>query len=289
MKIIRVLSRMLSALPKVTLHPLFLAYLAVLFFSGRGDSVVLGIGVVLLHEVGHFASAKIVGAKLSNVTMYPYGAVMENEGDFPPNTEWKVAIAGPITNLAFAVLGGVALIFAKNPFWASFVNANLTVALFNLIPVYPLDGGRVLLALSKKRIKTVKRLRIAGVGVALALFAVFVFSITKGLNLSIGVMSVFLMVGAVTGVEKEMSAQVASVLLSDKKRYSEVLPVVGVVCSPSTPVHKVLSQLSPKKLTEISIREESGEIKTVSEEEFLRFAKISKARSTIGEMFDKKY
>ena len=199
----------LSGLPRITVHPLFLGYLTVLFFCGAEREAFLSVGVVLLHEVGHIVVAKKVGIRLSDVVLYPYGAVMDTDYDTSESGSWKVAIAGPIVNAILALVGVLLLFAGGGQMAVDFVNANLTVCIFNLLPVYPLDGGRAILSLSKKPLKTIKWLRLAGVVVASILFAVFCLSVAFGLNLTFGVMSVFLFVGAVTGVEKEMGGRVA--------------------------------------------------------------------------------
>ena len=274
----------LSGLPRVTVHPVFLAYLTVLFFCGAERQAFLSVGVVLLHEVGHFVVAKKVGIKLSDVVLYPYGAVMETDCDTSEPGLWKVAIAGPLVNLALALLGLLVAFAGGGALAIDFVNANLTVCLFNLLPVYPLDGGRAVLAWSKKPLRTIKILRIAGIAVASILFLLFALSIVFGLNLTFGVMSVFLFIGAIAGVEREMGGRVAKLLLSRSKNYGDGVPVVTYACSETTPVHKVLQKLSPNRVTEIVIIGEDGKKRSLSEEDFLLFARTSPVGATLKDM-----
>lgn len=274
----------LSGLPRVTVHPVFLAYLTVLFFCGAERTAFLSVGVVLLHEVGHFVVAKKVGIKLSDVVLYPYGAVMDTDCDTSEPGSWKVAVAGPLVNLALALLGLLVMLLGGGEVAVDFVNANLTVCLFNLLPVYPLDGGRAILARSKRPLRTIKILRLAGIAVASILLLLFALSIIFGLNLTFGVMSVFLFIGAMAGVEREMGGRVAKLLLSRDKNYREGVPVVSYACSETTPVHKVLAKLSPHRVTEIVVMAENGTKKSVSEEEFLNFARESAPDSTLKDM-----
>lgn len=276
----------LSGLPRVTVHPVFLAYLTVLFFCGAERTAFLLVGVVLLHEVGHFAVAKKVGIKLSDVVLYPYGAVMDTDCDSSEPGSWKVAIAGPLVNLALALLGLLVMLVGGGEMAIDFVNANLTVCIFNLLPVYPLDGGRAILARSKKPLRTIKILRLAGVVVASLLLLLFALSIVFGLNLTFGVMSVFLFIGAIAGVEREMGGRVAKLLLSRDKNYRDGVPVVTYACNDSTPVHKVLSKLSPNRVTEIIVVGERGEKRVVNEEDFLNFARESAPDSTLKDMLN---
>lgn len=274
----------LSGLPRVTVHPVFLAYLTVLFFCGAERAAFLSVGVVLLHEVGHFAVARRVGIKLSDVVLYPYGAVMDTDFDTSEPDSWKVAIAGPLVNLVLALLGLVVMLAGGGEVAVDFVNANLTVCLFNLLPVYPLDGGRFILSRSKRPLRTVKILRFAGIAVSALLLVLFALSIVFGLNLTFGVMSVFLFIGAIAGVEREMGGRVARLLLSRDKNYREGVPVVRYACSDSTPVYKVLAKLSPHRVTEIEVVLKNGEKRSVREEDFLVFARESAPDSTLKDM-----
>jgi Zn-dependent protease len=137
---------------------LFGAFVLALFFC------------VLLHEFGHALSAQYFGVSTRDITILPIGG-MARLDKLPENPlhEFIVAIAGPAVNLVLFVLLSVGLYFGYhltfdtndllhlksnriilNPtasFLASLMHANLILAFFNMIPAFPLDGGRVLRAL----------------------------------------------------------------------------------------------------------------------------------------------
>ncbi|REJ76227.1 MAG: site-2 protease family protein [Acidobacteria bacterium] len=119
---------------------------------------------VVFHELGHALTAKRFGIGTKDITLYPIGGVASLEK--MPDEPWRellVAIAGPAVNLAIAALLLVyfaaagtfpdpsALESAENlsdvPFLFTLFTANLIVAVFNLIPAFPMDGGRALRAL----------------------------------------------------------------------------------------------------------------------------------------------
>lgn len=125
---------------------------------------------VLLHEFGHALSAQYFGVSTRDITILPIGG-MARLDKLPENPihEFVVAIAGPAVNLVIFVLLSVFLYFSYhltfstfdllhlesnriilNPtasFLTSLLHANLILAFFNMIPAFPLDGGRVLRAL----------------------------------------------------------------------------------------------------------------------------------------------
>jgi len=108
---------------------------------------------VLLHELGHSWVALRNQIPVRNITLFIFGGIAQIEEEpHTPGVEFWVAIAGPLTSLALAlVFGGLWLLDRAVPFLAApsvyLLRINLVLALFNLIPGFPLDGGRVLRAI----------------------------------------------------------------------------------------------------------------------------------------------
>lgn len=107
---------------------------------------------VLVHELGHSRVALRYGIPIRGITLFVFGGVAQigREPD-SPGAEFRIAIAGPLTSLALAALfGGVGTVAGSMALvsvpalWLARIN--LAVALFNLLPGFPLDGGRVLRA-----------------------------------------------------------------------------------------------------------------------------------------------
>jgi Zn-dependent protease len=110
---------------------------------------------LLSHEMGHALVARRLGVDVDGITLWIFGGVARLKGDAAsPGVEAKIAIAGPLVSLALAIMFGVAT-FVLDTFngpaiveggcaWLAAINAMLL--LFNLIPAFPLDGGRLLRA-----------------------------------------------------------------------------------------------------------------------------------------------
>jgi Zn-dependent protease/CBS domain-containing protein len=119
---------------------------------------VMFFAALLLHELAHSILAKARGLKVREITLFALGGISQIESEAPDaKTEFWIAIAGPITSAAIAiVLIGVAWLAGWRSgtepdtpvtavlLWLGYIN--LALAAFNLIPGYPLDGGRVLRA-----------------------------------------------------------------------------------------------------------------------------------------------
>lgn len=142
---------------------------------------------VLSHELAHSIIANRHALKIKKITLFIFGGVasLSREPE-EPSIELKVALAGPILSLLLSItFFGLSLLIEL--FWLPLAVAlqylsiiNLALALFNLLPGYPLDGGRVLRALLSFKMNYLKATMIAGrfgqaVGVLLILYGIFQF------------------------------------------------------------------------------------------------------------------
>ena len=127
--------------------------------------IVLSMGLLLLHELGHALMARRFGLQVVDIVIWPLGG-MARISDFPadPRTEAWVAAAGPLVNLILAALaaplvlltggsgaafeftrgGGLGVSPDSGGLLSLFVVINLAFGLINLIPAFPMDGGRLL-------------------------------------------------------------------------------------------------------------------------------------------------
>lgn len=104
--------------------------------------------IVLIHEMGHVCAALLAGVTVRSVQLLPFGgvAVIEDHGRLTAGREIGIALAGPLQNgvmilAAFTLQQAGA---ANSAFLTYFIQANAIIALFNLLPVLPLDGGKIL-------------------------------------------------------------------------------------------------------------------------------------------------
>lgn len=157
---------------------------------------------VLLHECAHYVVAEKLFYRTTEIRLDVFGAVLY--GDFQDvygSDRIKIAIAGPAANLCLclACLALWWLLPDSYYYTEVFFTANLTMACVNMMPCYPLDGGRVLTGLLEKKMgsKALAITKIATVGVSLAVFGVFVISLfTETKLFALGLFAVGLFSGA---------------------------------------------------------------------------------------------
>jgi len=144
------------------LHPTFLILLAYVGATQRGLESILLVsavfGCVLLHELGHALMARRFGIATEDITLYPIGGVARLcRMPKAPGAELLIALAGPAVNVAIALALSVLLALglggdpwsdlSATSYLVALLEINVVLALFNLVPAFPMDGGRVFRAL----------------------------------------------------------------------------------------------------------------------------------------------
>lgn len=128
---------------RIKLNLFFILFLFSSYFVGWLQQSLVLFGSVLLHELGHVWAARRLRLSVYEIELLPYGGVarMEELSKLGGTAEAAVAIAGPITSLAAAGM----LYFFRDASQLIMLGCrfNLTLCLFNLLPVIPLDGGRL--------------------------------------------------------------------------------------------------------------------------------------------------
>jgi Zn-dependent protease/CBS domain-containing protein len=208
---------------------------------------------ILLHELAHSYMAMRYGVKIENITLFLFGGVSAME-EMPrkPGQEAKMASAGPLTSL---VIGLVCLFIygnlispnpalSQNPvyltIWILGV-MNLVLGIFNLLPAFPMDGGRVLRAFYARRMSYVKATQsAAAVGKFFAILMA-IFGIYVG-NLWFPLIALFIYVGA---SEEERSTRAEVTLENILVRDIMTRNVVSV--SPSMNVEDLVKFMFEKK------------------------------------------
>ncbi|MBQ8749886.1 MAG: M50 family metallopeptidase [Clostridia bacterium] len=213
---------------KFIIHPLFLALSILFVLAGQGVYFVICLVVVILHEYAHYFVAKYLGYKLKQMSLLPYGAQLNlSKSIFNSRDEILIAIAGPLFNivLAFFCIAIWWLYPVTYVYTEMFVTANLVIALFNLLPLAPLDGSRILLAILGKfgkRLQGYKIVNCLNIIVSILLFALFIASLFNNFNLSLGIMAIFIFAGA---FEKDEAYLYSSLFTFSKNEYLNERPL----------------------------------------------------------------
>lgn len=281
---------------KFRVHPLFFALALLLVLFGQAQAFVWAFAAVCLHETGHAMAAKARGYAVTGLVLLPFGAMMSAEDELDGTSGVIVGLAGPAVNLflALATVGLWWLFPAVYPYTEYFLYANLSIGLFNLLPVYPLDGSRVVLGLAKNRLKAVRGLQIAGVTVSVAMFAVFVTAIFFGVYaFTFGVTALFLFYGATCAGKEETYR---SVLAAHAKNYGAGVTEKRVLVSQDAPLARLFHHIDRHSVTVFDVveKEETSllpaaprKLYSLSEEELRSLAAGGKLSRSVRECREK--
>ncbi|MDZ4178453.1 MAG: site-2 protease family protein [Coriobacteriia bacterium] len=152
---------------------------------------------IVFHEMSHSLVARAGGIRVEKVTLFVFGGVAEMRDEpTTPGREFVMAIAGPAASILLAAAFGLAAVVmhawgVSNVWWAPFeylAIINLSVALFNMLPGFPLDGGRVLRSILWKatgsQLTATRWASGSGQVIGYSLIAIAVFGVLRGnLNL----------------------------------------------------------------------------------------------------------
>ena len=242
--------------------------LGVQFLLGGIVAVFLFI-CVLLHELGHSYVTQKFGYKINGITLFIFGGVSQTE-EIPrnPRQEMRIAIVGPAVSVLIGVVFYLVHIFI-NQFsgslslqivsisFSTLAFYNLLLAGFNLIPAFPIDGGRVLRAGLAMRMDYGKATRLAsGFGKSIAIFLA-VFGIFYSLWLTF--IAIFIYLGA----SQEQQALGVSLALENVKVKDIMTPNVESV-SPDMSLRKLSEYMFSHKHLGYPVMENDKIIGTVS-------------------------
>ncbi len=238
----------------INIHITFLLLPILFFFTSGLNGVLLVLIVfacVTFHELTHSLVAKRFGIEVKSITLLPIGGVASmNKMPDSPKQEFLISVAGPLSNIFLAAI--VFLLF----YWTSWIPrevlrhpmageslvytlawlpwANVMLALFNLLPAFPMDGGRILRAILALRMDYMKATKIAvGIGHVFAILFGF-WGLTTG-SIVLILIALFVYIAA--------SSEETQVNLSETLKTFRVKDVMGsrfLTLEKNTPVSKIL-------------------------------------------------
>ena len=135
--------------------PLLIVMIAALIACGYVFDCIIYFSTIVLHELAHAEVSLRLGYSLDRFALMPYGASLKGEFEgVRAKDEILIAVAGPLFNVVVAVICTALwwLVPTSYAFTDRLVAANVFTALFNLLPIFPLDGGRALLEIGRAHV-----------------------------------------------------------------------------------------------------------------------------------------
>ncbi|APC41338.1 M50 family metallopeptidase [Clostridium estertheticum] len=192
----------------IKISKLFIPYIILLIVLGFKGKLVISFVFVFIHELMHYLTARILGFSGFDIEILPVGAVLKLKDLDEANAKEDliISLSGPLLNLVLAFIFYILFIIFKRPYFDLIFNSNLAIGIFNLIPAFPLDGGRVLRdILSFNNIY--RRANEMTIRVSMILGSVFMFiyfisvSANRG-NFNLGLISIFILISSIKEKER---------------------------------------------------------------------------------------
>lgn len=249
------------------------------------------ITAIILHEAGHLTYAGLRGMRVERITVYPVGltARIRDWNRIPVCDRIGLLACGPGANVAAAVLLH-ACGLAGYRITQLFVEANVVVAVFNLLPFSPLDGGRVLWVLISGKTGKSKGAKMAAAISAVFSSALIALGFMQPVNSLTGVNLVFVgILLMVTAYREYRAVSIMNLrdLLYKKEKFLKkgVYDTREVVVMKSVPIKNLIKNLDHDRYHFISVMDERlGVICRITEEELLRGMLKCGIDTQVGEM-----
>lgn len=194
---------------KISVNPWFIVLVVIYMVAGQGPKMALAFIVVTLHELTHAVMAESYGTSVERIEIWPFGGIARISGisHQEPYVEAMIAVVGPLQNFVLASLAWLLgpWLPVTSQGISEFIHLNLAIGLLNLLPVAPLDGGRLARLYWARKVgyeTARKRVVQGGIWFARGLFVITIVSfLTPHPLLSLGVFSLFLHWGAISSDE----------------------------------------------------------------------------------------
>lgn len=276
---------------KLRLNILFLILGMVYSWLGYWPQILLVFSAVMLHEMAHLLTAYFLKVKIAQVELWPFGgqAQLEDYLTLEPDREILVAISGPLFSLSVAGLSYFSDLFTGSSWKMVFVNINLIMGGFNILPALPLDGGHVMQAVLARPLgyrKANQCMTVLGLLLGMGVSGTGIYlSITGFSGINLMLVGAFLLWAAYR--ERRLLGYAFMRFLVRKKKHlaaSGFLPARQLVGVSSTPVKELLKSTAPANyLVVLVVDEQNHIIGMKSEAELIELLLEKGPRALLGE------
>lgn len=265
---------------KIKINALMLACIAISVFAGGAAELTASLAALALHEAAHSLCAKIMHKQVESIELFPFGAsasIRGIEDDF--SCAVLIPAAGPLFSFAcFAVLSRI-----PSAACAGIARYSFLIGAFNLLPVFPLDGGRIICAAAESLFsaKAARAVKLAGTVLSAMLCLVGVWQIITRQAATITVMSVFLLCSSVKAL-KTPENLLKKLCSTENAQEGEIICV-----GESETCLDTVKRMKKGKYSVILVRDAAGDIIKVLSQKQITDALFEDAASTVKKIKQK--
>ena len=257
-------------------HFLILPLLVIAFLTKSQMTFFIAFGVVLIHELFHLFAALILNVKVYSVIIMPFGMTLRLDNKLlrSPEKEALIALAGPFSNVIMLILAH--FFKGSSPNYFLFLVINYALLFLNLLPVPPLDGGRIARCLFIKSFGLMSGMKIMRSISKIFIFIIFslglLIFIAFHSNISLLMIGAFLLYN-LTDEKRASDALIMRELIYEKEKLKKnsLIPCKTLCIHKNTPARRVLRKLNLSTFYIITIIDDDLKIlRTVTESDFIK-------------------
>ena len=198
-------------------------------FMGHGKTLLVTAVALAIHEAAHAIAARALGQSFESIEVMPFGGVAQMDVHaLRPEQEAVISLAGPAASLGLSLL--IAASGWTGPLAQSLLRASFSLAVFNLLPALPLDGGRAIRALLSRRLGRPRATRMLiriGIGIGGGILLLGLFAAARGsLNPLLFLTGAYQIYAALKEQESLAAACIAALYGREKRLHREgLLPI----------------------------------------------------------------
>lgn len=272
----------------VKLHPSFLIVLILFIALGYTEQFFIILLVVTLHELSHLLVAVILGAKVEKIIITPIGQVgiIKDIDYLNIKKRLLIIIAGPLSNVILFLIFNYG--YPNN--FIFFRQVNLAILLFNILPIYPLDGGRICQIILSNTIGVIngyKALSLISKVINIVLFLLGIIQvILYPFNISLIILSIYLhKINEKEYMYMTFNFYKNIIKKADKIKLKNHLPLKCIVMDKSNTINTVINKLCWDNFHIIYISDGKNIIKSINEFEIVEYATTNGLNRKIEDIF----
>ena len=265
---------------RIRIHPAFVLYLLSMAVFSSWQMTLCAAGALLVHEAGHYAVSRLLGEQIEKVELTPFGGVMTYAASRSPSKGIRgvcVAAAGPAANclalLAAASMQGQRLLGEAGA--QRVIMSNLAMMCLNLLPVLPLDGGRIVFSIGYYVFPAADLIRLLTAcgmlaGFGLMLFALYGLIVMGTLNCSLLMIGGYMMICARRGTADILAQNLYAVVQERQENTQGIRALQVYHVLPDVPMQALLEPMERAPCAAFVFEDAQG-IHVVEEKDVCRF------------------
>lgn len=277
-------------LQKIHIHPLLWLIIAISVVTAHFKTVLLLMLIIFIHEMGHAISAHFFSWRIKSIMLLPFGGVAEvdEHGNRPLKEELIVVISGPLQHVLMQII-----VFCLLKFGAIHMNDydlftfyNVSILLFNLLPIWPLDGGKLLFILFScfQSFQKAHRLMLLSSITVLSVYVITVIFLAP-FQLNMWVIISFLIFCITMEYKQRMYAVIRFLLERYYGKQTDFHELKPLVVNEVDSIYDVLLQFQRGCKHPIIVERDGKEVSQLDENELLHAYFVEKrTTSTVGEL-----